>query len=128
MLEMNRNEFQQALEDAKKEHEAELAALTKSLNSQLATLQDELKTERAEKASALQQVNQLAAPHGVAAPIGDSPRTLHIAQLEDTLSNLRLEIERRDAVDAEVAAPAAAASAKGVTSAAGPDSDLMERI
>lgn len=96
MLEMNRNEFERALADAKTEHQAELTAATKNLNSTISNLQEELKMERAEKASALQQVNELAAPLGVAAPIGDSPRTQHIAQLEDTLANLRLEIERRD--------------------------------
>lgn len=96
MLEMNRNEFERALADAKTEHQSELTATTQRLNTTITNLQEELKTERAEKASALQQVNELAAPLGVAAPIGDSPRTQHIAQLEDTLANLRLEIERRD--------------------------------
>lgn len=95
MLEMNRNEFERALTDAKNDHQSKLTATTQRLNSAIASLQEELKTERAEKASALQQVNELAAPLGVAAPIGDSPKTQHIAQLEDTLANLRLEIERQ---------------------------------
>lgn len=140
MLEMNRNEFERALADAKAEHQAEVSALTQRLNSTIATLQDELKTERAEKASALQQVNELAAPLGVAAPIGDSPRTQHIAQLEDTLANLRLEIERRDEeVAAGVGAgatPVASAKSKSKSAKAtrdgpngeGEDDEAVEEI
>lgn len=83
MLEMNRTEFEKELSNQRAESEKALAAL-----------QEQLKAERAEKASALQQLQALA-PHATA-PIGDSPDT---SLLDDTLTQLQAEVARRDSGD-----------------------------
>lgn len=96
MLEMNRNEFEKAMSDVRTDHAHALSEHAENLQA----LEEELKTERAEKISALQQVQHLASGTGATAPIGDSPRTKHVAQLENTLAQLRAEVARRDVADA----------------------------
>lgn len=93
MLEMNRNEFEKAMTDIKSDHATALSKQAETLR----VLQDELKAERAEKTSALQQVRQLSAG---SAPAGDSPRTKQVAQLESTIAQLREQYARRDLVEA----------------------------
>lgn len=90
MLEMNRTEFEKALQELKQDHSTALS----NLNESITQLEEQLKSERAEKTSALQKVRQLTAGPD------DSPRTAHIAQLESTLSQLRAEVARRDVADA----------------------------
>lgn len=90
MLEMNRTEFERAMEELRNDHASALA----NVNDNVSALLDQLKTERAEKTSALAKVRQLTAG------ADGSPRTAHIAQLEDTLAQLRAEVARRDVADA----------------------------
>lgn len=90
MLEMNRTEFEKAMLDLKNDQATALS----NLNDTIAGLQDQLKTERVEKTSALAKVRQLTTGSD------GSPRTAHIAQLEDTLAQLRAEVARRDVADA----------------------------
>ncbi|GMK59369.1 hypothetical protein CspeluHIS016_0703840 [Cutaneotrichosporon spelunceum] len=90
MLEMNRTEFERAMDQLRNDHAGALA----NVNDNLGSLHDQLKAERAEKTSALAKVRQLTAG------ADSSPRTAHIAQLEDTLAQLRAEVARRDVADA----------------------------
>lgn len=86
--------------ELKSEHADALTAANKErgeLQEAQEALQLELKNERAEKASALNHIQQFSSTSG---GLNESPRTAHIAQLEDTLAQLRAEVARRDVADA----------------------------